>query len=182
MARVPWRPVRISEVTLANLRRRGVSRDAADPGAASCSRSRTTSSATTSAWPFPSKPNHASPRSTGPPSRSPSTPNSALRGAGRPRSEREDAIRWLKEELAAEPLPSRQVQDEAEAHGIRLITLRRAFCELDGAALRLKPRTNTKAGSGVACEQSLKLSAKLSHSSERAVPNSRHFPPPSSNR
>ena len=55
---------------------------------------------------------------------------------GHPRSERDDAIHWLRGKLAAGPLPARQVQDEAEAHGIRQITLRRAFRELDGEALR----------------------------------------------
>jgi putative DNA primase/helicase len=62
----------------------------------------------------------------------------ALRArVGHPRNERDDAIAWLRQKLSADPLPARQVQEEAEAHGIRLTTLRRAFRELDGEAIRL---------------------------------------------
>jgi hypothetical protein len=64
--------------------------------------------------------------------------DAALRGIpGRPRSERDDAVSWLQERLANGPLQARKIQEEAEAHGIRLITLRRAFRELNGQAVRV---------------------------------------------
>jgi hypothetical protein len=64
--------------------------------------------------------------------------DAALRNVpGRPRTERDDAVHWLQEMLATGPLPARKIQEEAAAHGIRLITLRRAFRELNGQAVRV---------------------------------------------
>jgi putative DNA primase/helicase len=56
--------------------------------------------------------------------------------APRPRPELDDAIRWLQGALAEGATRSRKIEVAAEAHGISLITLRRAFRELGGEAVR----------------------------------------------
>jgi AAA domain-containing protein len=59
------------------------------------------------------------------------------RPKGRPDTERQDAIDWLRERLAGGPAPAKEIQEEADAHGIRGITLRRAFRELRGEAVKV---------------------------------------------
>jgi putative DNA primase/helicase len=62
--------------------------------------------------------------------------NPSKEPAPRPHPELDDAVRWLQTELAEGAKRSRKVEVAAEAHGIRLITLRRAFRELGGEAIR----------------------------------------------
>jgi hypothetical protein len=45
-------------------------------------------------------------------------------------------MKWLLEQLADAPLPTRDVKEDAEAFGITYSTLRRAFRSLDGEAIR----------------------------------------------
>ena len=59
------------------------------------------------------------------------------RAKGRPDAERQDATDWLRSRLADGPRPAKEIQEEAEAHGIRGITLRRAFRELRGEAFKV---------------------------------------------
>jgi hypothetical protein len=59
------------------------------------------------------------------------------RPKGRPDEEREDAMQWLCRRLAGGPAPASDVQEEAEAHGIKEITLRRAFRQLCGEAIKV---------------------------------------------
>jgi hypothetical protein len=56
---------------------------------------------------------------------------------GRPDAEREDAMEWLRKRLANGPAPSSDIQEEAVAHGINERTLRRAFRELRGEAVKV---------------------------------------------
>jgi putative DNA primase/helicase len=62
--------------------------------------------------------------------------NPSKEPAPRPHPELDDAVRWLQTELAEGAKRSRKVEVAAEAHGIRLITLRRAFRQLGGEAIR----------------------------------------------
>jgi hypothetical protein len=55
---------------------------------------------------------------------------------GRPGDERNDAIAWLRKQLGDGPRPSAEIAEQAVAHGIRLATLRRAFRQLDGQAVK----------------------------------------------
>jgi hypothetical protein len=55
---------------------------------------------------------------------------------GRPDTERQYAIEWLKKTLAAGPRSSKDIRREADVHGIAYHTLRRAFRELNGEAVR----------------------------------------------
>ncbi|MGE3241920.1 MAG: AAA family ATPase [Pirellulales bacterium] len=50
--------------------------------------------------------------------------------------ERRDAVEWLREFLATGPQEARAVRSAAEAHGIGYATLRRAFREAGGVAVR----------------------------------------------
>jgi putative DNA primase/helicase len=61
------------------------------------------------------------------------------RSVGRPDVERQHAIGWLQERLATGPRPTRDIKQEAEANGICQRTLRRAFRELSGEAVRQGP-------------------------------------------
>jgi hypothetical protein len=54
----------------------------------------------------------------------------------RPQPELDDAVRWLNAELADGVQSSRRIDNRATAHGIRPITLRRAFRVLGGEAVR----------------------------------------------
>jgi hypothetical protein len=58
------------------------------------------------------------------------------RPGGRPDAEREDAKDWLRNRLANGSAPSSDIQEEAVAHGINERTLRRAFRELRGEAVK----------------------------------------------
>jgi hypothetical protein len=58
---------------------------------------------------------------------------------GRPDHERQHAIQWLRQLLSTGPRSTRNVYDEAAAHGISPRTLRRAFCEINGQAVREGP-------------------------------------------
>jgi hypothetical protein len=58
------------------------------------------------------------------------------RPRGRPDHEREDAMDWLKSRLASGPAPAIDVLEEADAHGINKLTLRRAFRTLRGEAVK----------------------------------------------
>jgi hypothetical protein len=58
------------------------------------------------------------------------------RPRGRPDTESEDAKNWLRNRLANGPAPARDVQEEADAHGISKATVRRAFRELRGEAVK----------------------------------------------
>jgi len=58
------------------------------------------------------------------------------RHRGRPDDERRYAINWLRAHLAAGPSPARVVRKDADAHGIGYTTLRRAFRDLRGQAVR----------------------------------------------
>jgi hypothetical protein len=60
---------------------------------------------------------------------------------GDERSERLEAMDWLRERLSSGPLPSRQVQDEASAARISSSTLRRAQ-----SALGIKPSKDSLGG------------------------------------
>lgn len=51
-------------------------------------------------------------------------------------AERRDAVDWLREFLATGPQEARAVRSAAEAHGISYATLRRAFREAGGVAIR----------------------------------------------
>ncbi|MBA3485324.1 MAG: AAA family ATPase [Pirellulales bacterium] len=55
---------------------------------------------------------------------------------GRPNIEREDAARWLQNALAEGAKPSAQIERHAMAHGLRRTTVRRAFRELGGEAVK----------------------------------------------
>jgi hypothetical protein len=61
----------------------------------------------------------------------------SARPNGRPNAEREDAKDWLRNRLAKGAAPGRDVQEAANAHGIKEITLRRAFRELRGEAVKV---------------------------------------------
>jgi putative DNA primase/helicase len=61
------------------------------------------------------------------------------RPPGRPNDERQHAIGWLRQLLADGPRPTRDIKEEADAHGISPGTLRRAFREVDGQACRQGP-------------------------------------------
>lgn len=65
------------------------------------------------------------------------TPRRAALPPSRPCPERDDARRWLERTLAAGAQPSAWVQKGAVAHGMRLVTIRRAFRELGGEAVRV---------------------------------------------
>jgi hypothetical protein len=58
------------------------------------------------------------------------------RPRGRPDAEREDAMDWLRKRLANGAAPASDIQEEANAHGIKETTLRRAFRELRGEAVK----------------------------------------------
>jgi len=58
------------------------------------------------------------------------------RTAGRPDEERQYAIKWLKERLAKSPHKASDIREEAEVQGISYGTLRRAFREIEGIAVR----------------------------------------------
>jgi hypothetical protein len=60
----------------------------------------------------------------------------SARPRGRPDHQREDAMNWLKSRLAGGPAPVTEVLEEADAHGINKQTLRRAFRELRGEAIK----------------------------------------------
>jgi hypothetical protein len=63
----------------------------------------------------------------------------AARPPGRPDEERQHATRWLEEFLAHGPRGTCEVERAAEAHGICPRTLRRAFRDLDGEAVKQPP-------------------------------------------
>jgi len=56
---------------------------------------------------------------------------------GRPSFERDDAVRWLQQALSLGAKPADNIERRARAHGLRLITLRRAFRELGGEAVKI---------------------------------------------
>jgi hypothetical protein len=56
---------------------------------------------------------------------------------GRPPTDRDDAARWLRQALASGARPFDLIRNEAVANGYQLITLRRAFRQLGGEAVRL---------------------------------------------
>jgi putative DNA primase/helicase len=58
------------------------------------------------------------------------------RPRGRPDAACQDAMDWLRNRLANGPAPARDVQEEADAHGISKATVRRAFRELRGEAVK----------------------------------------------
>jgi AraC-like DNA-binding protein len=60
----------------------------------------------------------------------------AARPPGRPDEEREHATRWLQEFLSQGPRYTGDVQKAADAHGISPRTLRRAFRDLGGEAVK----------------------------------------------
>jgi hypothetical protein len=45
-------------------------------------------------------------------------------------------MNWIQKRLAKGPVPARDVQEEADAHGISKATVRRAFRELRGEAVK----------------------------------------------
>lgn len=61
-------------------------------------------------------------------------------GNAHPRGRRDEelqrAIDWLQSRLATAPCPTKQLKEEAEAHGISYGSLRRAFVQLRGVAVR----------------------------------------------
>ena len=61
---------------------------------------------------------------------------SAPKPIGRPSYERDDAACWLVKALAVGARPFTNVDNEAAAHGFRLITARRAFRDMGGEAVR----------------------------------------------
>jgi putative DNA primase/helicase len=63
----------------------------------------------------------------------------SARPPGRPDDERQHAVQWLEERLAQRPRPMREIKDEAGARGIAYGTLRRAFRQLGGQAVRESP-------------------------------------------
>jgi hypothetical protein len=58
------------------------------------------------------------------------------RPRGRPDAACQDAMNWIQKRLAKGPVPARDVQEEADAHGISKATVRRAFRELRGEAVK----------------------------------------------
>jgi hypothetical protein len=58
------------------------------------------------------------------------------RPRGRPDAACQDAMDWLRKRLAKGPAPARDVVEEADAHGISKATVRRAFRDLGGEAVR----------------------------------------------
>jgi putative DNA primase/helicase len=62
--------------------------------------------------------------------------NPSKEPAPRPHPELDDAVRWLQTKLAEGATRSRRVEVEATAHGISEKTLRRAFRQLGGEAVR----------------------------------------------
>jgi hypothetical protein len=58
------------------------------------------------------------------------------RPRGRPDRERTDAMAWLQSRLATGPAPATDILEEADAHGINKLTLRRAFRALHGEAVK----------------------------------------------
>ena len=54
----------------------------------------------------------------------------------RPAEERRDAVRWLRSQLADGPRPTKEISETAAAHGFSIGTLRRAFRDLGGVAVR----------------------------------------------
>jgi putative DNA primase/helicase len=54
----------------------------------------------------------------------------------RPAAERREASRWLRAQLAAGPRPTNEISETAAAHGFSIGTLRRAFRDLGGVAVR----------------------------------------------
>ena len=61
----------------------------------------------------------------------------AKRATGRPSDERDEAARWLETQLAAGARPSADLEELAVANGFKLPTLRRAFRDLGGEAVRI---------------------------------------------
>jgi putative DNA primase/helicase len=59
------------------------------------------------------------------------------RNLGRPSDERDEATRWLRVQLAAGVRPSAEIEAVATANGFKLPTLRRAFRDLGGEAVRV---------------------------------------------
>jgi len=64
-------------------------------------------------------------------------PKQQKQPVGRPSFERDDAVRWLQQALAEGAKPAPQIERRAVAHGLRVITVRRAFRELGGEAVRI---------------------------------------------
>jgi putative DNA primase/helicase len=60
----------------------------------------------------------------------------ARRPRGRPDDERQQAARWLRETLSAGPRLARDIKEEAEVNGFSQGTLRRAFRDVAGQAVR----------------------------------------------
>jgi hypothetical protein len=60
----------------------------------------------------------------------------AARTIGRPNEERQYAIKWLTERLDKAPRKATDIREEAEVQGITYGTLRRAFREIGGTAVR----------------------------------------------
>jgi hypothetical protein len=58
------------------------------------------------------------------------------RAPGRPDDERQHAMDWLQERLKSKGRPARDIKEEADAFGISYGTLRRAFRNLGGEAVR----------------------------------------------
>ncbi len=58
------------------------------------------------------------------------------RSVGRPDDERQYAMDWLNQRLEKSARPARDIRDEADAQGISYGTLRRAFRQLGGEAVR----------------------------------------------
>jgi hypothetical protein len=63
----------------------------------------------------------------------------SARSPGRPDDERQHAIHWLRERLTQRPRPTREIRQEADAHGIGYGTLRRAFRDLGAEAVKQAP-------------------------------------------
>jgi len=64
-------------------------------------------------------------------------PKQPRQPVGRPSFERDDAVRWLQQALAEGAKPAPQIERRAVAHGLRVITVRRAFRELGGEAVKI---------------------------------------------
>jgi putative DNA primase/helicase len=63
----------------------------------------------------------------------------ATRANGRPDQERQHAVAWLRDRLSQGPRVTKDLKEEADANGISFWTLRRAFRDLDGEAVRHGP-------------------------------------------
>jgi RecA/RadA recombinase len=62
---------------------------------------------------------------------------------GRPDDERQQAKSWLRQRLSTGPCAVKEIQTEADANGFSRGTLRRAFRDLEGKAIRESPHPNS---------------------------------------